>query len=78
MLTGGYPSEAMISLAMETGQIHGLPWSFWFYLCLMLVTTIITIAIQLVHRQRNIDLYKYKEKFEVVRYLDFKTMRNRY
>lgn len=43
----------------------------------MFVTTVLAIGIQLKHRHENIELYKYKQKFEVVRYLDFKTMRNR-
>jgi len=50
----------------------------WIWIGLMAVVAVVCVTVQLKHRRENIDLYKYREKFEVIRYLDFKTMRNRY
>ena len=78
MFIGGFPSEMMIALAIQTGQVGGLTVYFWVWIGLMLFTALLCIFVQLKHRKANMESYKYREKFEVIRYLDFKTMRNRY
>lgn len=44
----------------------------------MIFTAACAIMLQLKDRQVNIDKYRYQQKFEIIRYLDFKTMRNRH
>ena len=41
----------------------------------MLVTAITALIYQLQDRRKNLEKYAYKEKFEAIRYLDFKSMR---
>jgi hypothetical protein len=73
---GGYPSEYLIVAAFKTHQTYGLQWSFWLYAVLMLIIAAVSIMVQLEHRKRNLDLYSYSQKFENIRYIDFRTMRN--
>ncbi len=60
MMIGGFPSETMIMVACTTSQISGLPWTFWCWISCMIITTISAMIVQLVHRKKNIELYKYK------------------
>jgi hypothetical protein len=77
LMIGGFPSETMIMVACYTSQISGLPWTFWCWISCMVVSTISAAIVQLAHRRKNIELYKYKQQFEVVRYFDFRTMRKK-
>lgn len=77
LMIGGFPSETMIMVACYTSQISGLPWTFWCWISCMVVSTVSAAIVQLAHRRKNIELYKYKQQFEVVRYFDFRTMRKK-
>ena len=75
MLTGGFPSERFISQAIAEGQFKHIGWPFWFYVGLMLLTAVVALIFQVRDRRKNLEKYAYKEKFEAIRYMDFKSMR---
>jgi hypothetical protein len=76
MYLGGFPSEQMIALAMKNKQTRNLPIMFWFWIAFMFVGAVVSIVLQLIDRHKNIEKYKYQQKFEIIRYLDFKSLRN--
>jgi hypothetical protein len=75
ILTGGFPTEKMVDLSIDTNQVKGLPWSFWFYISLMFVTAVVAMSLQFAHRKTHKEEYAIKHKLNVARYLDYKTMR---
>lgn len=63
MFVGGYPSEVMFNLAVQTGQVGDILFTFWLYIVFMLITFLIGCLTQLSHRKGNEELYAYKGQY---------------
>jgi len=58
---GGYPNEFLIFEDYENGDLNMMPWSFFFYFCIGVMITTISILIQFRLRQQNVEAYSYRK-----------------
>ena len=76
MLTGGYPSEKMLYLIVESHQMCCLPVMFWVIASMMVVTAGVVMGLQFADRKKNLENYIVRNKFNDAQNLDYKTMRH--